>query len=165
MSPVTTALGVDSKAIADQRSQALIQAIEHVCPTHVLWLPSSTLKMVIEHVERRAAEAAYTSIPLTREEEGIGIAGGLVLGGAKPLLVIQDNGVGNALTALTTFAQAYHLPMVLLVSQRGGLNEYNSMIHTFTERVDEIVAAADLRFFKLDERVPLERWSTTFVAA
>jgi sulfopyruvate decarboxylase subunit alpha len=163
--PITTELGVDSTAVADARSRAIIEGIEHVAPSHVLWLPSSTLKLVLDHVERRAAAGAYVSVPLTREEEGIGIAGGLALGGAKPLLVVQDNGIGNALTALTTFAQPYHLPLLLIVSQRGGLNEYNSMIHTLCERVDDIVDAAGLRFFKLDERVPVDRWATTVVAA
>ncbi|MBI3972801.1 MAG: thiamine pyrophosphate-binding protein [Chloroflexi bacterium] len=165
MPPITTALGVDTKAAVEARSRAVIDALEHIAPTHVLWLPSSTLKAVIDHVERRAQEGAYVSFPLTREEEGIGIAGGLVLGGAKPVLVVQNNGLGNALTALTTFAQPYHLPLLMIVSQRGGLNEYNSMIHTLCERVDDILAAANLRFFKLDERVPVERWSTSIAAA
>src|SRR5439155_2355029 len=101
--PLTTELGVDTKAVVDARSQALIAAIDHIAPTHVLWLPSSTLKAVIDHVERRAQRGAYMSFPVTREEEAIGIAAGLTLGGAKPLLIIQDNGVGNSLTALTTF--------------------------------------------------------------
>ena len=165
MPPITSALGVDTPAVVDARSRALIQAIDHLAPTHVLWLPSSTLKPVIDHVERRAQAGACLSFPLSREEEGIGIAGGLALGGARPLLVVQDNGLGNALTALTTFAQPYHLPLLLIVSQRGGLNEYNSMIHTLCERIDDIVAAAGLRAFKLDERVPVERWATTVVAA
>jgi sulfopyruvate decarboxylase TPP-binding subunit len=165
MPPVTTALGVDTPAEVAARSRALVAGIEQVAPTHVLWLPSSTLRAAIEHVERRAREGAWVSFPLTREEEGIGIAAGLTLAGARPLLVVQDNGLGNALTALTTFAQPYHLPLLLLVSQRGGLNEYNSMIHTLCERVDDILAAADLRRFTLDERVPVERWATTVVAA
>ena len=165
MPPITSALGLDTKAVVEARSQALIEGIDHIAPTHVLWLPSSTLKGVMDHIERKALEGAYISVPLTREEEGIGIAGGLVLGGAKPLLVVQDNGVGNALTALTTFSQPYHLPLLMIVSQRGGMNEYNSMIHTLTERVDEIVHAAGLRFFKLDERVATERWATSTVAA
>ncbi len=163
--PVTTDLGVDTKAVVDARSQALIQAIDHIAPTHVLWLPSSTLKAVLDHVERRAAAGAYASFPVTREEEAIGIAAGLALGGAKPLLIIQDNGIGNSLTALTTFPQPYHIPLLILVSQRGGLNEYNSMIHTLCERVDDILAAADLRHFRLDETVPLDRWATSAVAA
>ncbi len=163
--PVTTALGVDTPAVTSERSSALIAAIDHIAPTHVLWLPSSTLKGVVDHVERRASDGAWVSFPVTREEEAIGIASGLVLGGAKPLLVVQDNGIGNALTALTTFPQAYHIPLMLIVSQRGGLNEYNSMIHTLCERVDDILEAADLRTFKLDESVPADRWATTIVAA
>jgi sulfopyruvate decarboxylase subunit alpha len=163
--PITSALGLDAKAAVEERSRAIIAGIDHLAPTHVLWLPSSTLKGVIDHVERRAQAGDYLSLPLTREEEGIGIAGGLALGGARPLLIVQDNGVGNALTALTTFAQPYHLPLLIIVSQRGGLNEYNSMIHTLGERVDDIVDAADLRSFKLDERIPLDRWATTVVAA
>lgn len=165
MPPITTALGVDTPAEVALRCQAVVDAVEHLAPSHVLWLPSSTLKTVLDHVERRAADGAYVSLPLTREEEGIGIAGGLVLAGARPLLIVQDNGLGNALTALTTFAQPYHLPLLLLVSQRGGLNEYNSMIHTLCERVDDILGAADLRYFKLDERVPVARWATTIIAA
>lgn len=165
MPPITTELGVDSKAIADERCQELIRAIDHIAPSHVLWLPSSTLKSVIDHVEKGAQSGTCVAFPLTREEEGIGIAGGLALGGARPLLIVQDNGIGNALTALNTFAQPYHLPLLIIVSQRGGLNEYNSMIHTLCERVDQIVEAAGLRWFKLDERVPLDRWATTVVAA
>ena len=165
MPPLTSALGVDSRAVVAARCDAVNQAIEHLAPTHVLWIPSSTLKSVIDMIETRAREGAWVSAPLTREEEGIGIAGGLVLGGARPLLVVQDNGIGNALTALTTFAQPYHLPMLLIDSQRGGLNEYNSMIHTLCERVDDILDAADLRTFVLDERVPIDRWATSIVGA
>ena len=163
--PITTQLGVDTPAVTQARAQQVIDAIDHIAPTHVLWLPSSTLRSVINHVEERARAGEYQSFPVTREEEAIGIAAGLTLGGAKPVLIIQDNGIGNCLTALTTFPQPYHIPLLMIVSQRGGLNEYNSMIHTLCERVPDILAAADVRHFMLDERVPVERWATTIVAA
>ena len=95
----------------------------------------------------------------------MGIAAGLALAGRRVLMIIQDNGLGNALTALTTFPQAYHVPLLLLVARRGGLGEYNSMIHTFSERVEEIVEAAGLRTFELDSRTPLEFWRSTLVRA
>ncbi|MBU6287104.1 MAG: thiamine pyrophosphate-binding protein [Chloroflexota bacterium] len=165
MPPLTTALGIDSREVVARRADEVTRAIDHIRPTHVLWIPSSTLKSVIDSIEVRAREGTWISMPITREEEGIGIASGLTLGGAKPLLVIQDNGIGNCLTALTTFPQPYHLPIVMLVSQRGGLNEYNSMIHTLGERVEDILDAADIRTFLLDERVPVERWATSIVGA
>jgi len=80
-------------------------------------------------------------------------------------MIVQDNGIGNALAALTTFPQAYHVPLLMLVSRRGGLGEYNSMIHTFCERVEAITDAARLRSFSLDGTVPLDEWPRRIVDA
>lgn len=105
------------------------------------------------------------AFPATREEEAVGIASGLVLAGRRVVLVVQDNGIGNALTALTTFPQAYHIPLVMIVSRRGGLAEYNSMIHTFCEHVEAVSDAAQIRSFHLDGTVPLDEWSRRIVDA
>jgi sulfopyruvate decarboxylase subunit alpha len=142
----------------DSRSQAVIDGLETIDPQYVLHLPSSTLKHVIQHfIERRNTH----TFPIPREEEGVGILSGLVLAGARAVMIVQDNGVGNMLTALTTFPQAYHIPQFMIVSQRGGLGEYKSMIHTFCEHVEGILEAAGIRYFKLDGKVPLDEWSST----
>jgi len=138
-----------------ERCQAVCEGLDACAPDHVVYLPSSTLVPIIDHYVNRPGVTAF---PATREDEAVGIGSGLVLGGARPVLIIQDNGLGNALTALTTFPQAYHLPLPLIVSMRGGLNEYNSMIHRFCEHVEAITAAAHLRAFTLDGRVPIEQW-------
>ena len=144
------------------RSAELNAAIDEIDPEFVLEIPSSTLSEILDHCGARPGSRTF---PLTREEEGVGIAAGLALAGRRVLMIIQDNGLGNALTALTTFPLAYHVPLLLLVARRGGLGEYNSMIHTFSERVEEIVEAAGLRAFELDSRTPLELWRSTLVRA
>ena len=58
-----------------------------------------------------------------------------------------------------------NLPLLILVSRRGGLGEYNSMIHTFCEHVEEISNAARFRSFSLDGTVPLDEWSRRIVDA
>lgn len=146
----------------EERSQAIVAALEEIRPDVILTIPSSTLKHVLAACADRPDMRV---VPLTREEEGIGIAAGMALGGGRPVLVIQDNGLGNSLTALTTFLQAYHIPVLVLVSQRGGLGEYNSMIHTFCEHVEDIVKAAGLRAFSLDGRIPAAQWRTTITKA
>lgn len=138
-----------------QRSQAVIDGLAAIQPDHILYLPSSTLITIIDHFVKQPGLVAF---PTTREDEAVGIGAGLVLGGAKPVLIIQDNGLGNALTALTTFPQAYHLPLPIIVSMRGGLGEYNSMIHTFCEHAEAITGAAGLRYFTLDGSIPLDQW-------
>ena len=77
------------------------------------------------------------------------------------MAIIQDNGVGNLLTALTTFPMAYHISQFYVVSRRGGLNEYNSMIHTLCDSVPAILDAAGVRYFDLDARTPVDRWAST----
>ena len=144
------------------RKRAVADGIAAIAPDFVLHLPSSTLSTIVARCQELLGPRAF---PITREEEGVGIAAGMALAGKRAVMVIQDNGIGNALTALTTFPQAYHIPLLLIVSRRGGLNEYNSMIHTFCERVEEITAAADLRAFVLDRRVPIEEWQPTIVQA
>jgi sulfopyruvate decarboxylase alpha subunit len=145
-----------------ERSQAVIAGLDAIGLDFALTLPSSTLKDVIRHLESMEKPRSF---PITREEEGVGIASGLALAGKKTAMVIQDNGLGNMLTALNTFPVAYHLPVFMVVSRRGGLNEYNSMIHLFCEKVEAIADAADLRHFVLNGRVPLDLWASTITKA
>lgn len=156
------ALGGRPMSTPQERSQAIIQGLDAIGLDYVLHLPSSTLAGVIGYLE---GQTRPRSFPVTREEEAVGIAAGLALTGKKVALVIQDNGLGNLLTALNTFPRAYHLPLFLVVSRRGGLNEYNSMIHTFCERAEAIAEAADLRAFTLNGRVPLDLWASTVTKA
>jgi sulfopyruvate decarboxylase TPP-binding subunit len=146
----------------DPRSQALIDGLEAINPEYVLHLPSSTLKHVINHFLERPNTITF---PIPIEQEGVGILSGLAIADARAVMIIQDNGVGNMLTALTTFPQAYHIPQLVVVSQRGGLGEYNSMIHHFCEHVEDILDAAQIRYFKLDGRVPIDEWPSTISRA
>jgi sulfopyruvate decarboxylase TPP-binding subunit len=145
-----------------ERNAALIGGVEALRPEFIIHIPSSTLKVLIAHCESMDGVRVF---PATREEEAVGIASGLALAGRRCLLIIQDNGIGNSLTALTTFPEPYHLPLFAIVSRRGGLGEYNSMIHRFCENVEPIMQAAQLRFFTLDDRVPVTAWTERVVKA
>ncbi len=149
----------------DDRSAAVIAAIEAIGPRWILHLPSSTLKAIVGHFLARDGRDGFRIVPIPREEEGIGILSGLALAGTPALMIIQDNGIGNLLTALNTFPAPYHLPLLIVVARRGGLGEYNSMIHTFSERSEAILDAAGVRWFQLDTRTPVERWADTIVRA
>jgi sulfopyruvate decarboxylase subunit alpha len=146
-------------AAFEARSQAVIDGVEAIDPEFVLHLPSSTLKLVLGHLlggsERRRV------FPVPREEEGISILAGLALADRRALMIFQDNGIGNLLTALLTFPQPYHLPLFGIVTRRGGLGEYNSMIHTISERAEALLDAALVRWFQLDAHVPIEDWAPT----
>jgi sulfopyruvate decarboxylase subunit alpha len=146
-------------ASLEERSQAVIEGIEAIDPEFVLHLPSSTLKLVLEpFLDQPTTRCVF---PVPREEEGISILAGLALAGRRALMIFQDNGIGNLLTSLLTFPQPYHLPIFGIVTRRGGLGEYNSMIHTISERAEALLDAAGVRWFQLDARVPIEDWAAT----
>jgi sulfopyruvate decarboxylase subunit alpha len=149
-------------AAYEQRSQAVIDGIEAIDPEFVLHLPSSTLKLVLAHfLDGPGARPGRRIFPIPREEEGISILSGLALAGRRSVMIFQDNGIGNMLTALLTFPQPYHLPLFGIITRRGGVGEYNSMIHTISERSEGLLDAAGVRWFQLDARTPLEDWAAT----
>jgi sulfopyruvate decarboxylase subunit alpha len=146
--------------ILEQRSAAIIAGIEAIDPDHVLHLASSTLKIVLAHfIHGPGARLGRRVFAMPREEEGVAIAAGLELAGGRPVLIFQDNGIGNLLTSLLTLCQPYHLPLLAIVSRRGGLGEYNSTIHTISERTEALLDAAGVRWFQLDLRTPIDRWA------
>lgn len=113
-------------APTDERSAAVIAAIETIGPRWILHLPSSTLKAVVGHFLARDGHDGFRIGPIPREEERTGLLSGLALSGTPALMIIQDNGIGNLLTALNTFPLPSHLSLLVLVARRGGLGEYNS---------------------------------------
>jgi sulfopyruvate decarboxylase subunit alpha len=62
-------------------------------------------------------------IPVCREEEGVGIAAGAALAGKKPLLLMQNSGLGNSINALMSLTHLYQLPLFILMSHRGAPGE------------------------------------------
>ena len=152
--------------VADPRSAAVIAGLEQIDPEFILHLPSSTLKYVLEHFLAGDGMRPHRRIfPIPREEEGISILAGLSLARRRAVMIFQDNGVGNLLTSLLTFPQPYHLPLFAIVTRRGGIGEYNSMIHTVSERTEAILDAADVRYIQLDGRTPLDDWAGSIVKA
>src|SRR5437763_13773132 len=86
----------------------IVAALERCGFTHVVWIPDS------EVGQWDAALAASPRLRLmrpTREGEAIALAGGLCLGGASPLVVIQCTGLFEAGDALRNFVHDLTLPL------------------------------------------------------
>lgn len=62
-------------------------------------------------------------VPVTREEEGVGVCAGAYLGGARPALLMQNSGLGNSLNALLSLTGEYELGLILVIGYRGRKEE------------------------------------------
>jgi len=85
----------------------------------VLSLPCNMLSGLMRAMSGRQ----LLHVPVCREEEGVGIAAGLALAGNRPLLLMQNSGLGNLINALMSLTRLYRLPLFMLMSHRGGPEE------------------------------------------
>jgi sulfopyruvate decarboxylase alpha subunit len=75
-------------------------------------------------IERAHAEPAMTPVVLTTEEEGVALAAGAWLGGARSVLLMQSSGVGNCVNMLSLIGLC-RFPFLTLVTMRGEWGEFN----------------------------------------
>jgi sulfopyruvate decarboxylase subunit alpha len=154
----TTILSDEAAAIAQAFADTSIRAIAHV--------PSSAITPLLNDMLERAGEPGVPElIPVGREEEAIGIVGGMNLVGHRGAVLMQDNGFGNALTAIATWANAYHLPLPIFANERGGLGEYNSMIHSISGSARDLLHALRVPVFDLTFREDPSAWHDVAVEA
>ena len=122
-----------STTITQDRHAEVVDAIVGLAPDGVAYVPSASIAPIINGVLAAQDNGDLPLVyPVSREEEAIGVVGAYPFAGKFGVIIMQDNGFGNALTALTTFAVSYHLPLLIVANTRGGLGEYNSMIHSIS---------------------------------
>src|SRR3954468_18636406 len=85
------------------------------------YVPDAGHKRLIELCQ---ADAEMRAVVLTTEEEGIGLAAGVWLGGEKSVLLMQSSGVGNVVNAIGMMREC-RFPLVSLVTMRGQQGEFN----------------------------------------
>jgi sulfopyruvate decarboxylase alpha subunit len=76
-------------------------------------------------IELCLADKSMRAVVLTTEEDGIGLAAGAWLGGARSALLMQSSGVGNIVNALGLL-KTCRFPLVMVVTMRGEAGEFNS---------------------------------------
>jgi sulfopyruvate decarboxylase TPP-binding subunit len=93
--------------------QEAVAAITAAGFTHVVWIPDSFFGAWDEPLSY-----SLPLIRVTREGEAIGLAAGLLLGQARPLVILQSTGFFEAGDALRNAVYDLQLPLKLLIGLR-----------------------------------------------
>ncbi len=93
-------------------SEALGQALLTAGVDMVVSVPEFNFVGLLDFVQK---EPGFTHVPVTREEEGVGVCAGAYLGGRRPALVMQNAGLLNSCNALTTTALQFEIPMLMVI--------------------------------------------------
>lgn len=110
-------------------------------------LPCEKIKTLLEMVGR-----SFTHLPLTREEEGVGICAGAALAGKRPALFVQSSGLGNMINALLSLTQFYELPLAIFVSRRGVYQEKIEAQFPMGRKLPGMLAGAGIAFSEINAR-------------
>jgi sulfopyruvate decarboxylase alpha subunit len=113
--------------------------------SQVSYVPDAGHKRLIElcHADRTMAV-----VPLTSEEQGIGLAAGAWLGGERAVLLMQSSGVGNCVNALTLAANC-RFPLLMLITMRGEKGELNPWQIPMGRATPRALALAGVRVLRL----------------
>jgi sulfopyruvate decarboxylase alpha subunit len=88
----------------------------------VTYVPDRVLTPLIRSVH---ADPFFTAFATTREEEALGIVTGAWMGGMRGAVLMQTSGFATLPNALASLAVPYQIPLLMLVSERGTLGEFN----------------------------------------
>jgi sulfopyruvate decarboxylase TPP-binding subunit len=93
---------------------SVVAALEAAGFTHLVWIPDSHLGTW----EAALAASKLAPVRATREGEAVGVALGLMLGGARPLVAVQCTGFFEAGDAVRNVAHDLKLPLKMIVGVR-----------------------------------------------
>ena len=106
--------------VSEASSQIIFTALKESGVRLISVLPETWLVHVCTLAEE---DDDVTLVRLAKEEEGIGISAGAHLAGVSSALLMQNHGLLASLNGIVSLAQLYRIPLLMLVSLRGGFGE------------------------------------------
>lgn len=82
--------------------------------------PSISFDFLIDLIEEKQQ---IVHIPVTREDESIGIASGAYTGGKRSIIIVNETGLGNLIYAIKNLSNCCKIPVIILISPPINLNQ------------------------------------------
>ena len=131
-----------------------VAALQSLGVTHVVSVPDSTLGEWLPAIDQ---SQHLTLISVCREGEAWAVAAGLLVGGAKPVVLIQCTGLFESGDALRNAIHDYGLPLFGIIGYRSYLNQSSLPGDTARIFTEPILSAWQLDTVLIDtpEKKPL----------
>lgn len=140
---------------ASPLTDAVLHALEGAGVTHVTGIPDNTSAPLFDALAERPSPRL---VPVTREGEAFALASGLWLGGASPLVVIQNTGLLESGDALRGTAVRMGVPLPMVVTGRGYARMEAAGLGVGTPRTSEMLTRADVDSVALLTEPTLDAW-------
>jgi sulfopyruvate decarboxylase alpha subunit len=100
----------------------VLQSLKRNDISLVPYVPDRVLTTLIKNLH---ADPFFTTFPTAREEEAVGIVSGAWMGGRRGAVLMQTSGFATLANVLASLAIPYQIPLIMFVSERGTLGEFN----------------------------------------
>jgi sulfopyruvate decarboxylase alpha subunit len=100
----------------------VLQSLKRNDISLVPYVPDRVLTTLIKNLH---ADPFFTTFPTAREEEAVGIVSGAWMGGRRGAVLMQTSGFATLANVLASLAMPYQIPLIMFVSERGTLGEFN----------------------------------------
>lgn len=128
------------------KAQAIIDGLRATGIDFVASLPDGSMVDLVEMIDRNND---IIHIPLSREEEGVGVCTGGYVSGRRCALLMQNAGLLNACNSLTTTALQFEIPMLLLVLYAGARGDM--AFPQLGEVTEPVLTALGIKYYHLDD--------------
>ena len=106
-------------------------------------VPDFIVSQVLDHLWSDESCHVITS---SREEEALGMLSGAYLAGKRGALLMQNSGLGNCVNTIASLNIAAQIPVVMVISHRGDLGEYNAAQVPMGQAAERILETLDIRY-------------------
>lgn len=108
---------MDSSIATESPASQVLGAFKEAGFDHATGVPCSLLSGFFKELEVDRPPLQFT--PAMREDTALGLATGITLAGGRPLVLMQNSGLGYSLNVLTSLAMIYSVGITLVISWRG----------------------------------------------
>ena len=115
------------------------------------YVPDNVLRPLITSLHE---DSFFTAFPTTREEEALGIVAGAWMAGMRGILLMQTSGFATLANVLASLSVAFQIPVLMMVSERGTLGEFNlgqALVHRTMRPILNALAVENHTITRLDE--------------
>lgn len=108
-------------------------------------------------------DSDFDLLPLTREEEGVGVICGQALAGRRGVLLMPTSGFGNCVNAIASLPIPYRIPLPMIIGFRGDLGEFNGTQVMMGQSMPDILRSMRIPSFTLTREDEVETITEGFL--
>jgi sulfopyruvate decarboxylase subunit alpha len=128
------------------KARVIIRGLKNAGIEVIASLPDGALVSMIEVIDENND---FIHVPLTREEEGVGVCAGAYFAGARTALLVQNAGLLNSCNGLTTTGLQFGIPMLLVVLYAGANGDM--AFPQLGQVTEPVLSALKIPYYILDD--------------